>query len=353
MTHLTPVQERTLNALIVDQKDVLVQAPTGSGKTLAYLLPLTNALELEAERRLKLREETTSNDDAQNNHQDPGCVTAIIFLPTRELASQVFQHAERHVTAAGFPCILCVGGIDEKQSVLELKKKDDAMRVIIGTPGRIKELFDRRIIKTKRLRYQILDECDRLLDGGFEKDVEVVCVPPGGDCRTACLSATMPPGLARFLQKRLPRDHIRVSLVNEMGGTVGGEVEHLVFVLAKENVNGAIINAVDVYAEDTGDELLTYEPPNETQSNTQKGKAKGQTIVFVETKLAAERLAGTLAIAYEVRLIAHTRHLYRQHNHHPTYVAVDDDFTIVLTITCGLTIDYNSLTTKTRGFWMA
>ena len=73
--------------------------------------------------------------------------------------------------------------------------------------------------------FQALDECDRLLDGGFERDVEEVVRPPGGKTRTACFSATMPPGVVRFLQKRrLPPDRATVTLRNAAGGNVGGGV---------------------------------------------------------------------------------------------------------------------------------
>ena len=73
ITHLTPVQERTIRAVVVDQLDVLVRAPTGSGKTLAYLLPIAHALA-----RLPPTDLST-----------PGRPNAIVFLPTRELAAQV------------------------------------------------------------------------------------------------------------------------------------------------------------------------------------------------------------------------------------------------------------------------
>ena len=97
ITHLTPVQERTLRAVIVDGLDVLVRAPTGSGKTLAYLLPIAHAL-------ARLPPGDLAN---------PGRPNAIVFLPTRELAAQVHQHAERHVAGAGFGCALIVGGADD------------------------------------------------------------------------------------------------------------------------------------------------------------------------------------------------------------------------------------------------
>jgi superfamily II DNA/RNA helicase len=110
----------------------------------------------------------------------------------------------------------------------------------------------------------------------------------------------MPPGLVRFLAKRLPPDHATVTLRNARGGNVGGGVEHLAFVVPAENKLGAVVDAVDAYAD--GASSLSVDPRGDTR-NTQN-KVTGQTIVFVETKAHAERLAGTLAAAYEVRVVS-------------------------------------------------
>lgn len=279
ITHLTPVQERVLRAIIVERLDVLVQAPTGSGKTLAYLLPLAHALEA--------NDSDSAGDEAR--FRGPGFPSALVILPTRELAAQVFEHAEKHVARAGFPCVLCCGGADERAQISGIK---NGARVVIGTPGRIKAFVDRGVVKTEGVIFQALDECDRLLDGGFERDVEEVVRPPGGKTRTACFSATMPPGVVRFLQKRLPPDRATVTLRNAAGGNVGGGVEHLAFVTPAEGKIGAVIDAVDAYADGA-----RAENPRAASS-----RVTGQTIVFVETKVHAERLAGALAVAYEVRV---------------------------------------------------
>ena len=278
ITHLTPVQERTLRAIIVERLDVLVQAPTGSGKTLAYLLPLAHALEAN----------DSTGDEAR--FRGPGFPSALVVLPTRELAAQVFEHAEKHVARAGFPCVLCCGGADERAQISDIK---NGARVVIGTPGRIKAFVDRGVVETEGVVFQALDECDRLLDGGFERDVEEVVRPPGGKTRTACFSATMPPGVVRFLQKRLPPDRATVTLRNAAGGNVGGGVEHLAFVTPAEGKIGAVIDAVDAYA----DGARAENPLRHASS-----RVTGQTIVFVETKVHAERLAGALAVAYEGRV---------------------------------------------------
>ena len=275
--------------MIVSGRDVLVQAPTGSGKTLAYLLPLAHAL---------AAEDASGPGDATPHA--PGLPSAIVFLPTRELAAQVFAHAEAHVSAAGFPCVLCVGGVPEAPQMAAIASGRG--RVVVGTPGRVKEFFDRGAIRTDALIVQVLDEADRLLDGGFEQDVEAVMRPPGGRCRTMCLSATMPPRLARFLQRRLPPNHAEVSLHGRGGGNVGGAVEHLALTCHPDDAIGTILAAVDAYAPEGGAGAEGGEESGRgAVGNSPVAAARGQAIVFVETKAAAERLAGTLAIAYEVR----------------------------------------------------
>jgi superfamily II DNA/RNA helicase len=185
--------------------------------------------------------------------------------------------------------VLCCGGADERAQISGIK---NGARVVIGTPGRIKAFVDRGVVETEGVVFQALDECDRLLDGGFERDVEEVVRPPGGKTRTACFSATMPPGVVRFLQKRLPPDRATVTLRNAAGGNVGGGVEHLAFVTPAEGKIGAVIDAVDAYADGARAE----------NPRTASTRVTGQTIVFVETKVHAERLAGALAVAYEVRV---------------------------------------------------
>lgn len=320
ITHLTPVQERTLRAVIVDGLDVLVRAPTGSGKTLAYLLPIAHAL-------ARLPPGDLAN---------PGRPNAIVFLPTRELAAQVHQHAERHVAGAGFGCALIVGGADEKSQLAAIRAN---ARCVIGTPGRIKEFVDRGVIKTDLVIAQVLDEADRLLDGGFERDVESVMHSPGGQARTMCLSATMPPSLARFLQRQLPPDHAVIDMFGRGGGNVGGAVEHLAVTTHRNDLAGTVLDAIDAYAAGAAGR-------GDTDDDSYSTRATGQAIVFVETKTFAEQLSGTLAIAYEVSDSA-SLSFFVFFVRAPTTVArtpqrtrpppVDDYIQIVLTIICGLT----------------
>ena len=266
-----------------------------------------------------------------------------MFLPTRELAAQVHEHARLHVQAAGFPCVLCVGGVAERAQLDAFAHPHPRRRprVVVGTPGRIKDFRDRGVFSTDRVVFQVLDEADRLLDGGFERDVEEVAVPPGGACATVCLSATMPPKLERFLRRRLPPDHAHVVIGGPMGGNVGGSVEHVTCACRPEETVAAVMDAVDAYAARRGGgeevaedaenaenngEKETRDPENEDEKKPLPGSS-GRAIVFAETKVAAERLSAQLAVAYEVRRP-------RRFVSRPGKTKVDERTFVVSTETC-------------------
>ena len=142
-----------------------------------------------------------------------------------------------------------------------------------------------------------------------------------------CLSATMPPPLARFLHRRLPPDHADVSLHGGGGSNVGGAVEHLAMSCHPNDLVATVMSAVEAYARGGGpvhyeqtvrggdgngtnrggvagdEEEKNLTGGGEGEGNSKSGGVTGQAIVFVETKVAAEQLSGTLAIAYEVRFI--------------------------------------------------
>ena len=94
----------------------------------------------------------------------------------------MYEHAALHVAAAGLRCALCVGGAPDAPQIAAIKA---GASVVIGTPGRVKELVDRGVIDPTSLLVQVLDEADRLLDGGFESGASrhaasLVFHPPPG-----------------------------------------------------------------------------------------------------------------------------------------------------------------------------
>lgn len=262
---LTAAQERTLRAARGRGADVVCRAPTGSGKTLAYVLPIVGTVEDEGGRGTGVR--------------------AVVVTPTRELAAQVAAEFGR-CAEAGACAVVTGGGSAQAQ--------EDAIRVgnawiVVGTPGRLKEFVERGVIDLRTVEVQVLDEIDRLLDGGFEGEIEAVMRPPGS-CQTLCFSATISASLSRFLDRRLVPGYAEIIEEGHGGSNVGGRVEHLCFSTkaGDEAIAMAVADALEHYASERVD-----------------GKVGGQAIVFTDTKSTAERVRVTLANMFStVRLLS-------------------------------------------------
>ncbi|MCW8109207.1 ATP-dependent RNA helicase DbpA [Alteromonas ponticola] len=178
---MTPVQQETLPHSL-DGRDVLAKARTGSGKTLAFLLPVFNKLEL--------------------NQYSP---QAIILCPTRELAEQVAQEARVVGQVMGNVKVLAVyGGVPIRHHIQSL---EHGAHIIVGTPGRVKDLLARQQLDFSQITFRVLDEVDRMLDLGFHDDVAEIFSAITTPVQTLMFSATLPAAVetlaSRFLRQPL------------------------------------------------------------------------------------------------------------------------------------------------------
>lgn len=169
-TSLLPIQQKAIPS-ILDRKNLFIQAKTGSGKTLAYLLP---ALQIAS---------PTSN------------VTEVLLIaPTRELALQISTVTKQFTDLTKHHIITCIGGMD-------IHKQETALRhrptIIIGTPGRIKDLYDQHKINLSNLKLIILDEVDLIVSTGQRKEVESILQHV--NAQIVCTSATKTDALTSFL----------------------------------------------------------------------------------------------------------------------------------------------------------
>ncbi len=181
----TPIQIQFI-PVAVSGKDCIGQAHTGTGKTAAFVIPILERID-------------HSSTDLQ----------AIVLAPTRELSEQVAAEARR--LAARHDCnpVCLVGGRPIRGQVDDLKKYPT---IAIGTPGRVIDLIQRRVLDLSRIRIAVLDEADRMLDIGFRPDIERIlkrCPTEGR--QTLLLSATMPPPVEK-LALRYMKDPQRVDL---------------------------------------------------------------------------------------------------------------------------------------------
>lgn len=222
---LMPVQARAIPYLLA-QRNVLIQARTGSGKTGAFLLPMLERLDA--------------------NH--PSC-QALILVPTRELAKQVFDDAERLCGKNGLRAVAVYGGVGYKAQIDALKQ---GAQIVVGTPGRVLDHLLKRTFSLERLRMLIFDEADRMLSMGFYPDMrEVQRYMPARSVHTCMFSATFSDAVLRsareFIQNpefiSLSSDQVHVSTTEHLFYVVDGmdKDRSLVRLIEVEQPDSAII----------------------------------------------------------------------------------------------------------------
>ncbi|MDF7626997.1 DEAD/DEAH box helicase [Lactobacillaceae bacterium L1_55_11] len=176
----TPVQAKLIPAILSGQ-DVVGQSQTGSGKTHTFLIPIFNQL-------------------VPDVHQ----TQVVITTPSRELASQITRAAQQLRDQMGLENVTIaelVGGTDKQRQLHHLEKGQP--QIVIGTPGRIKDLVSSQALRLKDVRTLVVDEADMTLDMGFLNEVDYVAAAMPKDLQTLVFSATMPEKLKPFLKKYL------------------------------------------------------------------------------------------------------------------------------------------------------
>src|SRR5437667_9214078 len=170
----TPIQEQAI-PVVTQGRDVLGCAQTGTGKTASFALPMIDKL---AAGRARAR-----------------MPRSLILEPTRELATQVEAAFERYGKHHRLTTALLIGGVSFGD---QLKKLDRGVDVLIATPGRMLDLFERGKILLSDVRILVIDEADRMLDMGFIPDVERIVGLLSKTRQTLFFSATMPPEIRRL-----------------------------------------------------------------------------------------------------------------------------------------------------------
>jgi superfamily II DNA/RNA helicase len=237
-SEMTPIQEAVIPVAMTG-RDILGSAQTGTGKTAAFAVPALNFL---------------------LNNKDK---TVLVLLPTRELATQVLGEFQKMMGSNKIPTALLIGG----DSIEKQKRQIKLMpRVIVGTPGRINDHLEHRVLNLKNAEFLVLDETDRMLDMGFAKQLDRIIDQLPKKRQTLMLSATFPQNILSLAGKYLD-DPERISV---------GEQNNVA-----ENITQQLVQIKDEKKYDKLVELLD-------------GRA-GSILVFAKTKYGAERLAKKLA----------------------------------------------------------
>ena len=185
----TPVQEQVIPPILAG-RDVIASAQTGTGKTAAFLLPVMNRL--------------------LQNHVD-GQVGALIIVPTRELAIQISQHVEGLSYFTHLSSIAIYGGNDAQNFVAEKKALQMGADIIVCTPGRMIAHLNMGYVNMKGLQFLVLDEADRMLDMGFQDDINKIIKSLPQKRQNLLFSATMPEKI-RQLAKRILHQPAEINI---------------------------------------------------------------------------------------------------------------------------------------------
>jgi superfamily II DNA/RNA helicase len=182
----TPIQEQAIPVALAG-RDVLGIAQTGTGKTAAFTLPMIDRL---AAGRSKAR-----------------MPRSLVIAPTRELADQVALAFERYSKGQKLSWALLIGGVSFGDQEMKL---DRGVDVLIATPGRLLDHFERGKLLLTGVQIMVVDEADRMLDMGFIPDIERIFKLTPAKKQTLFFSATMPPEITR-LTKQFLNDPVRIE----------------------------------------------------------------------------------------------------------------------------------------------
>ncbi|MFA9289408.1 MAG: DEAD/DEAH box helicase [Weeksellaceae bacterium] len=179
----TPIQESAIPH-ILEGKDIIGIANTGTGKTAAFLLPLLHKVLLNRKERI------------------------LIVVPTRELATQIRDELRKFTDTLGIYSAVCIGGSFMGKQMYELRSNPN---FVIGTPGRLKDMVERRILNLSLFTNVVLDEVDRMLDMGFIQDMRHLLTLMPSERQSLFFSATMTESIKQLIYS-FSHDPILVSV---------------------------------------------------------------------------------------------------------------------------------------------
>ncbi|HVT99179.1 MAG TPA: DEAD/DEAH box helicase [Acidobacteriaceae bacterium] len=271
----TPVQAGAIPPAL-EGRDVLATAQTGTGKTLSFLIPLIERMPKNAKG-----------------------ASALVLLPTRELAMQVLEAYRQLTHSKGTAALVC-GGLNEGPQLDAIRR---GARLIVATPGRLEDYLDRRLISLSGIKMLVLDEVDRMLDMGFKPAIRRIAASLPADRQTLCYSATLSAEI-----RDVARDYLNDPVRIEIGSVL------------KPSPNV---------------ELQTFEVPVDKKQELLEhllGAHDGSFLVFVRTKHGADRVARRLKRAGHSAVPIHGDRTQSQRNsalrsfaegHHRVLVATD------------------------------
>ena len=220
-TELTPIQKAIIEKDITG-RDALVSAQTGSGKTIAFGLSIVPNI-------------------PNNNNKVKKLPSVLIIAPTRELALQVQNELDWLYSKTSICIVSCVGGMDMRTEKRNLKKFPD---IILGTPGRLKDYLERKVINLSKINVVVLDEADEMLNLGFRKELEYILSQTPKERRTLLFSATFSKQIEKLASK-FQSDALRISTIEKNKQHI--DIEYHAIKVNSRNIEYAIMNTLRYY----------------------------------------------------------------------------------------------------------
>eukprot|EP01012_Entosiphon_sulcatum_P043321 TRINITY_DN575_c0_g1_i1.p1 TRINITY_DN575_c0_g1~~TRINITY_DN575_c0_g1_i1.p1 ORF type:complete len:642 (-),score=73.72 TRINITY_DN575_c0_g1_i1:363-2288(-) len=253
----TPVQKHAI-PIVLGGRDLMACAQTGSGKTAAFLFPVINRLLFNG----------PSSPPEQTHYGRPKAYPNVLILaPTRELSTQIYDEARKFCYQSKLRCVVVYGGAEVKSQLQQLDRGCD---ILVATPGRLQDLMERGRISLGLVSFLVLDEADRMLDMGFEKQIRhIVCesdMPYPPQRQTLMYSATFPKAIQQLASEFL-LNYLFLT-VGRVGSTTEFITQRLEWVEERDKRQFLL-------------SLLSQQ--------------QGLTLVFVETKREADTLENFLA----------------------------------------------------------
>ncbi|KAG5234486.1 DEAD box RNA helicase family protein [Salix suchowensis] len=252
---LFPIQARTFED-ILNGCDLVGRARTGQGKTLAFVLPILESLV-----------NGPTKASRKTGYGRPPSV--LVLLPTRELATQVFDDFKVYGGAVGLNSCCVYGGASYQPQEFALKRGVD---IVVGTPGRIKDHIEKGNIDLSLLKFRVLDESDEMLRMGFVEDVEMILgkVEDVKKVQTLLFSATLPDWVKNISSRFLKPTKKTIDLVGNEKMKASTNVRHIVLPCSASAMPQVIPDIISCYS------------------------SGGRTIIFTEKRESANELAGLL-----------------------------------------------------------
>ena len=251
IVHPFPIQAMAI-PIALSGTDMIGQARTGTGKTLAFGITM-------------LQRSVAPGEPGYEELAKPGAPQGLVVCPTRELASQVSKDLATAARLRDLRVLTIYGGVGYDTQIDTLKAGVD---IVVGTPGRLLDLADRRALDLSRIKTLVLDEADEMLDLGFLPDVERLLAKTPASRQTMLFSATMPSAIVTLARRHLEHPvNIRAeSADDETTVPATAQFVYQAHVLDKPEVVARILQAQD----------------------------RGRVMVFSRTKRSAQRLTDDL-----------------------------------------------------------